>query len=456
MRAIGIRGRGASNRARRIRALLAGTALSALTTLPAAAIDATWLGPLAAVPGPLVGTLDFDAPANWAPGSVPTGIATFGGSGTPALSFSTNTTVGAWTFNASASNYTFTNANALTFNGAGIAVFGGSATINNNSVVSFSNSSTAGSATITNSAGLTFLNSSTAANATITNNTGAITAFSSNSSAGSATIFNNGTGIVRFLGTSTGGNATLVNNNAAAQIDISGLTAGGLATGSIEGSGQVLLGSKNLGVGLNNLSTDFSGVISGTGDVNKFGTGTLTLSGGNIHTGFTGVTEGTLLVAAGGSIASSNAVVQGGATLIVNGTASNVNVAGTLSGTGTVQNVQIGSTAIFAPGSGVAGSSMTVANGIIFQPGATYRVQVSPTAASSASVSGIVGLAGTVNAQFAAGTAMWPATIPFSHRRWASPAPPSTRSRRAACLPASPPAWATPATTCRMSPPTAR
>src|SRR5438045_1627482 len=98
MRAIGIRGRDASNRARRIRALLAGTALSALTTLPAAAQNATWLN-AATFTGPVAGTFDYDAAGNWTVGTPvaltngPTGTATFNGSTTRALSFSINTSV---------------------------------------------------------------------------------------------------------------------------------------------------------------------------------------------------------------------------------------------------------------------------------------------------------------------------------------------------------------------------
>src|SRR5207248_5563055 len=107
----------------------------------------------------------------------------------------------------------------------------------------------------------------------------------------------------------------------------------------------------------------------------------------NTNTGGIGVNEGTLLVAAGGSIASSSqATVQPGATLIVNGTTSDVTTDGTLSGTGTVGLTLIGGGGTFTPGSGVAGSTMTVANGITFLSGATYRVQVSSTAGSSAGV----------------------------------------------------------------------
>jgi hypothetical protein len=47
--------------------------------------------------------------------------------------------------------------------------------------------------------------------------------------------------------------------------------------GSIEGSGNVLLGANNLRVGTNNINTSFSGVISGSGSLAKIGRGILTL-----------------------------------------------------------------------------------------------------------------------------------------------------------------------------------
>jgi hypothetical protein len=47
--------------------------------------------------------------------------------------------------------------------------------------------------------------------------------------------------------------------------------------GSIEGSGNVLLGTNNLRVGTRNINTSFSGVISGRGSVTKVGNGVLTL-----------------------------------------------------------------------------------------------------------------------------------------------------------------------------------
>jgi hypothetical protein len=124
-------------------ALLAGVALAALAGT-AAAQDATWLL------NPATG--DFNTDGNWTPATVPTGTASFGASNTVNLTFSApTTTIGRWTFDAGASNYTFTNnAQTLDFVGAGIVVNGGGLSITNNGTLQFFNSSSAGGATITN------------------------------------------------------------------------------------------------------------------------------------------------------------------------------------------------------------------------------------------------------------------------------------------------------------------
>ena len=68
--------------------------------------------------------------------------------------------------------------------------------------------------------------------------------------------------------------------------------------GSITGAGNITLGSGTLTSGGNNSSMTFSGVISGTGGITKAGTGTLTLSGANLHSGLTTVSGGTLVYGA--------------------------------------------------------------------------------------------------------------------------------------------------------------
>jgi autotransporter-associated beta strand protein len=160
------------------------------------------------------GTNDFDTATNWNPAQIPGGTASFGMSATTSLSFSTNTTVGGFTFNTGASDFTFSIDHTLTFNGAGIVINGGSATINNNfpnGGLTFDNSSTAGSATINNNSNLTFENHSTAGSANIDNPGGhSVLGFTDFSAADHATITNGGT--LFFTNNSTADHANITNN----------------------------------------------------------------------------------------------------------------------------------------------------------------------------------------------------------------------------------------------------
>ena len=87
-------------------------AVTALLPDMTRAQEATWLlSP---------GSGNFNAAANWNPATVPTNTAIFDASNTTELTFSTNTPVGGWTFNAGAPAYTVTNNQVLTFVNAGI------------------------------------------------------------------------------------------------------------------------------------------------------------------------------------------------------------------------------------------------------------------------------------------------------------------------------------------------
>ena len=158
--------------------------------------------------------------------------------------------------------------------------------------------------------------------------------------------------------------------------------------GSLAGAGSATLGSAMLTTGNDNTSTTFSGTISGTGSLTKIGSGTLMLTGINTYSGRTAVNGGTLEV--DGSIAPSSLTT--------------VNSGGTLTGIGTVGNLTVAGGGTFAPGSGAPGSSMTVAGNLAFQSGALYLVQVNPSTASFANVTGTATLAGSVQVAFAPGS----------------------------------------------------
>ena len=245
--------------------LLAGAALAALVAsiLPAAGQNATW-NATATVAGPTPSTFDFNAPANWTPNAAPigpTGTAFFGATTTQNLSFSAPATlIDGWTFNVGASAYTFTNEQLIFFNGAGILINGGSATITNNGlggIIIFRNFSTAGSATyILQTSIINFADHSTAGSATFYNN-GAI-GFSGSSRADNATFINNNA--IVFFDSSSGSTARFINGTGG-YIDLSLLTNAGMTAGSIEGAGNINLAAKNLAVGGNSLSTTFAGVL---------------------------------------------------------------------------------------------------------------------------------------------------------------------------------------------------
>jgi len=270
------------------------------------------------------GSRDWNAAANWAPATVPTGTATFGASNTTTITFSgLHTSVGTLQFNAGAPAYSFNLSGfALTITGTGIVNNSSNRptfTTTNGGGTEFVNTSTAGTAIITTNIGaLTFFHdSSTAGSATITNNFDAATVFVNTSTAGTATIITNNRGATDFVNTSTAGTATITTNdgggtffndsstggqarfitNAAGIFDISSLSSVGMTAGSIEGAGTYRLGSKALTVGLNNLSTEVSGSVVGMGGaLIKVGTGTLTLTGTNTYSGGTDINGGILAV----------------------------------------------------------------------------------------------------------------------------------------------------------------
>jgi autotransporter-associated beta strand protein len=375
-------------------------------------------------------TGQWATPTNWTPDTVPNGpldIATFGISNVTSVSVPAGfpgIEVNSMVFTPGASAYTITaQASAisaqLTISGAGI--------INNSGIVQnfvtmaaqpgstifFTNNATAGTlTTFTNdrTGSILFEDSSSAGSATFLNAAAtnpldgpAHIRFSGNSTAGDAVITNaggvnpgTGGGQTGFFGNSTAGNAILIANSSSTPItgggiiffeddstggtarvevfgngllDISGHNSG-VTIGSLEGSGGAFLGTRNLTVGSNNLTTTFSGAISDSGaalsriegiggSLTKIGIGTLTLSGANTYTGPTTVNAGKL-------------VVDGSITSPVT-----VNV-GTLGGSGTTGSVLVNSGGIISPGN--SAGILNVAGDLVLSLGAIYLVELNGTA----------------------------------------------------------------------------
>jgi uncharacterized protein with beta-barrel porin domain len=144
---------------------------------------------------------------------------------------------------------------------------------------------------------------------------------------------------------------------------------------------------------LNAPITSTGGLLNGVGGTASLTTnaGLTMLLGINSYTGATTVNGGVLDVE--GTITGTSAVT--------------VNSGGVLMGAGTIDPlaVTIASGGTFAPGNGTPGSSTSIIGNLALQSGAIYQVQVNPSTASYANITGSATLGGaTVNAVFAAGS----------------------------------------------------
>jgi autotransporter-associated beta strand protein len=210
---------------------------------------------------------------------------------------------------------------------------GATLTAMNNGSIAFANTSTAGNAIVTGSGGggVTFFDASTAGSAQMTANTDSIIEFQQSSTAGNSTITANNGGTARFFETSSGGNARFI-ANAGGLVDFTSLDSAGTTAGSIEGTGGFRLGSKQLTVGSNDLSTEVGGIISGSGgSLVKVGAGTLVLTGTNTYSGGTIVSAGILQ---GNSVGLQGNILNNAS--VVFDQASTGTYAGNMSGSGTL------------------------------------------------------------------------------------------------------------------------
>jgi uncharacterized protein with beta-barrel porin domain len=267
-------------------------------------------------------------------------------------------------------------------------------------------------------------------------------------------ISNSGTILALNTGIAEGGGSTFsggISNSGRISVGGGyGIAVGGVSTfsGGITNSGAIT-GNVGIGVGANTgpVSVFDSGTVVGTGGTaiwffnaggntltlgpgysvtgNVLGSGSDTFQLGGTsngtfnlssigaaqqYQGFTTFNEvGNATWAVTGTFGQTNPWTVQSGTLLVNGNLSSASAltinGGTLGGTGTVGNAQINSGGTFAPGTpGVPGTSMTVSGNLAFQSGAIYLVQVNPTTATMANVSGTATLAGNALAAFSTGT----------------------------------------------------
>ncbi len=181
--------------------------------------------------------------------------------------------------------------------------------------------------------------------------------------AGSATAF----GVASAVTLTNAANVILALNNN--NVTIGSLTGGG-TTG-----GNVTLGTGTLSLGSDNTSpAAYAGVISGTGNLTKVGTGTASISGTNTYTGTTTVESGILNPSVAGALGNAtSAIALGDATSIT----SNLSPSLLVSGVTTIaRNITVGAsnaatTGVYTIGSGNAGSAAQISGAVTLNQNVT-------------------------------------------------------------------------------------
>jgi autotransporter-associated beta strand protein len=276
--------------------------------------------------------------------------------GTGALTLSANTTINntsgaaitnlgnqSWALN---DGLTFGNANSTSANNLNLG--SGSVTVSASSAITLAGTNTTltmGSANITSTLSGRTLTANGAGNTlvlgglSLSQRTSATTA----TLAGTANIRIDGaivpgTAFAHGLTITNTGTTTLSGNNTytgattisagTLEIGAAGRLGGGSYAGAITNNAAFIYSGTN--------AQTLSGVISGTGDLTKNGTGTLTLSGANTYTGITTISAGTLTLGANqaiGAIAGTGALDLSSFTLTSN-SSTTTNFTGVISGTG--------------------------------------------------------------------------------------------------------------------------
>ena len=319
--------------------------------------------------------------------------------------------------------FTLGTAEALTLNGTGISN-GGALTNSSATAAGYSGLITKGSACsiVTNAGNISITNAGSmngsflltlggSGNGSISSNISGsngvtkigagIWTLSGSSSYTGATTLSEGTLKAGVINQAFGnGSNVILANTTGVVLDITGFNniIGSLAGGGING-GDVILGAATLTAG-NTTSTSYAGVISGTGNISKAGSGTWTLSGLNTYAGKTTISAGTLSINSIDNVGAANSSL-GNPSTVANGT---IDISGTgiftYTGSGhfsdRVINLTGDGASINASGSG----GLTLSGGIT---GATFNLVLTGTGGGL--MSGIIATTnGTVTKS---GTGTW-------------------------------------------------
>lgn len=202
----------------------------------------------------------------------------------------------------------------LALAGGGSLIANAQINIADPATLEFRDSTSAQVANIDNSGVVRFLNTSQAATSIISNY-GEVR-FEDQSAMQGASVSNELGSELIFQEQATGSISSKVTGVTGSRMDMSGLSVASLTIGSIQGGGDIFLGSRELIVGGGNLEDLISGIIQDGGDaggvggkLTKEGTAGLSLSGANTYTGETKVQSGRLALVGTGSL-HENAIVR--------------------------------------------------------------------------------------------------------------------------------------------------
>jgi autotransporter-associated beta strand protein len=183
--------------------------------------------------------------------------------------------------------------------------------------------------------------------------------------AGTGNTYSGGTTVS--AGTLRLGNASALGSTLAlttvasgATLDVNGYT---VTLGSLSGQGVVSLPGGKISIDANNSSTTFSGTISGSGQVEKIGSGTLLLSGSNTYSGITTISSGTLQIGDGNAAGTLGTGAVTDNVVLAFNRSDVITVSNIISGSGNVQ--QIGSGTLIISGANGYSGTTTVNNGIL-------------------------------------------------------------------------------------------